>query len=354
MSIMYRQALREDMPAVSEFLKRFFEPDSSIRSHELEYYDWKCYRNPVQTGEVWLAYDGSALVGVKSITPKRIKALDVVVAGGETGDTFVHPDYQRKGILTTMFQRAREHGLEGRLNLIYGTPGRNSLPVYEVKLNYGQAPVRLHALTKLLYPRQVLASRLPSFIANVASPVARIVSEAMFQTGIRGIGRSDVLVSQESSFPDDIGLLYETVAGNYDVMVVRDKAYLEWRYINNPDNYSILIARNRDGAVLGYMVTKIAVSGNISTGFICDFLTIESDFSIFKHLLAFAVVDFSRRKAGTIVTWAVEKSQYDRIFLRLGFLPRAKLPLICYKNKSGNQALETRKWYFTLGDSDNI
>jgi len=351
----FRRAKKEDLPRISEFRKAFFEYNPS-RSCEPEYYEWKCYKNPILPGEMWLAEDGNTLVGIKSMTPKRIKILAAVVDGAETGDTFTHPDYQRRGIFTRLFKAAKECGLDARIDFIYGLPNEISLLGYERKLDYAQVPIKLHTLVKPLKSKQVLKIKLRSpLLAVVLSPVIDAGSQAIFRIGMRGAAKSDVLIYTEPAFPEDIDTLWEQASKNYNVMLMRTKDYLDWRYVTNPDTYSILIARNRDGAILGYMVIKIGFPDNIPTGFICDFLTIQDDPNVFKKLLSTALQDFCHRKVSFVFTRAVKGSLYYRILLWLGFLPRSRAPIVCYRNELGNQVLGGHyKWHFTMGDSDSI
>jgi len=64
--ITYRKFIEGDIARISEFRKKFFLYDSSIRSYEPEYYEWKFNKNPVLPGEIWLAEDGNTLVGIDS------------------------------------------------------------------------------------------------------------------------------------------------------------------------------------------------------------------------------------------------------------------------------------------------
>lgn len=352
----FRRAKKQDLTRISEFRKGFFEYNSAKRSCEPEYYEWKCHKNPILPGEMWLAEDGDAVVGIKSMTPKRMKVLGKVVVGAETGDTFTHPDYQRRGIFTNLFKAARKSGLDGRMGFIYGTPNKNSLPGYVRKLDYAQIPIKLRSLVKPLYLRQLLEAKLHfSPLASILSLIIEIASKVTFRISMRGVAKSDVFVCQEPFFPDDINTLWEKASKNYEVMLVRTKEYLEWRYVTNPDTYSILIARDRDGAILGYMVTKNGFDGDIPMGIIVDFLTIEDDPNIFKKLLSTSFHEFDRRKVNAVSTLAIGRSFYNKILLRAGFFPHNEVPLICYKNELGSQIhSQAYKWHFTLGDTDNI
>jgi len=353
----FRKAQKEDLPRISEFRKTFFEYNPSIRSYEPEYYEWKCYRNPILPGEMWLAEDGDEVVAIRNFTPKRMKILGNVVIGAQMADSFTHPDYQRRGIFATLSKAVRKSALDKGINFIYNVPTKGtSLPAHIKGLEHMLVPAGVRSLVHVISSKQLLKTKLRfSLLASVFSPMIDTVSQTIFRIGVRGTTKSDVIIYTEPSFPDDIDTLWEQVSKNYDVMLARTKDYLEWRYITNPDAYSILIARNRDGAILGYMVIKIGFSENTPMGFICDFLTIEDDPNVFKKLLSASLEEFSHGKVGSVSTWAVKGSFYYKILVKLGFLPHSDTSLMCYENELGSQIVShAYKWHFTMGDSDGI
>ena len=275
------------------------------------------------------------------------------------GDSFTRPDYQRRGIFTRLSKAARESIIDKGVSLIYNTPNKDiSLPGYIKKVNHMLVPIELRALVKPLRVRQVLKARYHNpLLTFIASPVIEIIYTALFKIATIGIAKSDVTISPVSTFPADVDVLWEQASRSYDVLVVRKKEYLEWRYVTNPDAYQILIARNLNRNVLGYIVTKIGSSGDRQVGFIVDFLTIEDDPNIFKKLLTASLEEFYRRKVSVVSTWAIKGSFYNRIFLRFGFFPPrgGGIPFLCYKNDLGSRVLSTAcKWHFTMGDTDNI
>jgi len=353
----FRKAKREDLPRISEFRKTFFKYNPLVRSYEPEYYDWKCYKNPILPGEMWLAEDGDRLVAMRNFTPKRMKILGDVVIGAQMADSFTHPDYQRRGIFATLSKAVRKSALDKGINFIYNVPTKGtSLPAHIKGLEHVLVPAGVRSLVHVISSKQPLKARLRSrLLASAFSPVIDAVSQAIFRIGMKGVTKSGVLIYAEPSFPDDIDTLWEKVLNNYDVILARTKDYLEWRYVTNPDAYSILIARNRDGAILGYMVIKIGFSENTPMGFICDFLTIEDDPNVFKKLLSASLEEFSHGKVSSVFALTVKGSFYDRILVKLGFLPHAEVPLMCYENELGSQIVShAYKWHFTMGDSDGI
>jgi GNAT superfamily N-acetyltransferase len=354
----FKKCEKADLLRISSFRKNFYSSDEENpnRSHEAEYYEWKLWKNPVRPGEMWYAETDNKIVGMKSMTPKRVKILDEILDGAETGDNFIHPDFQRRGIFTGLYKAAGESSPDEKRGFIYGLPNDMAMSGYENKLDYAKIPAGLRGLIKPVFARQLLRKTIsPPLLGDVLSPALVIASRVRsgFRSGDMPEGGASV--HAEPGFPDDIDKLWEKTSKNYDVMVVRNRDYLEWRYVTNPDKYSILIARNTGGAISGYMITRAGLYKGLPVGFIVDFLTVEDDPGVFKKLLAKATVDFRQKKVSIISTYAIRGNFYDRILSRTGFLPHGKHNIICYKNEVGNRVIAGNyTWHFTMGDSDNI
>lgn len=353
----FRKFTEKDLVRISEFRKGYFPYNSAIRSYEPEYYGWKCYRDPILPGEMWLAEDGDTITGIRNFTPKKMKVSGTTVIGAEMGDSFTHPDYQGQGINYKLLLLARESILNKGVSLIYGVPGHiTALSGFMKKANHGVVPVKLSERVKPLKMKQLFEKRLhiPPPLAVCLSPIINIISNAATGIGAIGSAQDGISISRVSSFPDDIDAFWEQASKPYDIMLVRSKDYLAWRYIQNPDTYSIRLAKNKAGATVGYIVTKVGYD-DVPTGFIVDFLTIEDNQVIFKKLLLAALEELQKEKVNIISAWAIEGGFYDKILSRFGFLPYRKSMISCYQNELGNQILNHKyRWHFTMGDSDNI
>ncbi|MFA5309399.1 MAG: GNAT family N-acetyltransferase [Dehalococcoidales bacterium] len=350
----YRKAEKADLPRISRFRKEFWGEHETGRSSGPEYYEWKTLQNPFMPGEMYLAEDGTTVVGMKSMVPKRMRILGKEAAGAETGDTFTHPGYQRRGIFTGLFAAAkREQGIDTRLDYIFGLPNEVSLLGYERKLDYSQIPVNVRGLALLLNPAPVLKTKLPALLAAVLAPAVKLYYQTVFRMSTGGV-KNAVVVRLEPAFPEDIETVWRHVMSSYDAAVIRDRDFLTWRYVNSPDKYRIYLARNRNGEITGYMVTKFH-GGNLPTGYLCDFLTREDDPRIFRSLLAEAVTDFKKDKVALVTAYGVAGGFYDRLLRRAGFIRRARQVIISYNNELGRRVLSGNcRWHFTMGDSDHV
>lgn len=346
----------EDLPRISQFRKAFTNTEGSFRrSCEAEYYEWKCCRNPMQPGEIWLAEDGEKIVGTTTLTPKRMRILGKIVCGAEIGDTFTHPDYQRQGIFSTLVERTRREGLNNRISFIYGTPNEQSLPGYEKKCAFAQVPSA--CITNVVRPvniRHVLEALIrPRLLASPTSLLLSAAYAILFKVG-RDKRNESIHVSKVDSFPNSMEILCEQASKSHDVILVRDSIYLEWRFITNQDGYTIMIAKD-EKSILGYLVTKIGSWRNLTVGYIADFMTLRDDSRTFRSLLVEALNSLQNRKVDMVSCWVTRRSFYERVLRKAGFLPYKTIPIICYKNELGNQVLGGHyNWHFTMADSDNI
>lgn len=351
--ITFRKAEKQDIPRVSEFRKNHFETNL-FRSCEAAYYEWKCFSNPFQQGEIWLAEDGNNIAAIRAMTPRRIKVPGGVFNAVEMGDGFTRSDYQRRGIFTGITEAVKQSILDRGISLFYGSPNKNSLPGMK-KMNFLQVPMELRSLAKPFRIENILAARWHnSTLAKLFSPFIELIGNLATRFGTAGADK-DLTISKVSSFPDDIDTFWERACQSYDVTLVRNREYLEWRYVKNPDHYSIFIATDKSGSTVGYMVTKICPSEKEVTGFIVDFLTLGNGPKVFKSLLANAIKEFNHNKLNVAHVWSVNGSSYDKVFIRTGFLPRENVPLLFYPSELGNMIIKNPyNWHFTMGDKDIV
>lgn len=349
----------DDFDKASALRKIFLDPNTSSirRSCEPEYYRWKILKNPLQQGIFHVAEDNGKVVGMTTVTPKRLRIFGRSVLGAEIGDTFTHPDYQRQGIFSTLVNLSRGEALQKGMAFIYGTPNDNSLPGYEKKLDFLQIPSpRVHSLVRPLNIKAVLKARFSSSIlANGLAPLVAVFFGLRYKLRPSGMDREGIQFEEIDSFPGSVGVLWETVCSKYDWILERGKTYLDWRFIANPDSYGVLSARDSRN-MLGYLVTKLGRWRDLRVGYLADFLTIENEPQVFEGLIYQAVEDFVKANADMVACWCVADSFYDRILRAKGFRVHEIVPIICYRKTDIGTEVLTRnaRWHFTMSDSDNI
>lgn len=351
----YRKASYSDLYALSEFRKHF--PVVPVEDQKPGFYQWKCFENPVMEGELWVADVDGIIVGIKSVTPRLISRLGDVVIAGEMGDSFVHPDYRGRGIFSALTRIARDAACKNRITFMYHTPNQNSRPIYENKLGHAEIedmnvrslvyPLNVQNLLKKKYRKVPFAAAI-SLIFGLSLMTIRTFHALMAR-------QSSVLISREFVASEDFDNLYKRVSSRYDVSVIRDRNYINWRFFKALGNYLVLIAKSEEGDTLGYIVGKTFTIDSVKSGYIADFLIDDKEPYVFHKLLLDLLAYFRREEVDLVVAWANEHSFYKKVLLNFGFLNRSKIPVFCYMNEIGERmARERLIWHFTMADSDNI
>ena len=344
-----------DFEKVSDLRKLFSaEEGSQRRSCEPEYYRWKLRANPSGRGLLNVADDGGRVVGITTITPKQLCLRGKVTLGAEIGDTFTHPDYQRQGMFSTLVDLTRGEALTAGLEFVYGTPNDQSRPGYEKKLNFAQVPsAQVFMYVRPLNVGAVLSVHLGKpVMAKVLAPIVSIALETVYR--FRSTETRDFNVALASEFPEDVVELWRNCSSKHGWILKRDKEYLDWRFVRNPDRYTIWLA-SREIGTAGYLVAREGLFGKLRVGYLADFLVYEDSPRVFQGLLFAAATSLRSAGVDFLAAWAVKGSLYQRILARAGFLQFKPVPIICYKNDVGLQFIQGRdKWHFTMADSDNI
>lgn len=353
--LVFRKAEEKDLGKISNFRKLF--PEVSVGVTQPAYYVWKFMKNPFEVGELWVAVDDGMVVGMKTATPKYMKVLDRKRLVCELGDSFTHPEYQRRGIFSTLTPTLRDSALEKNIGFMYHTPNANSRAAYAKKSEHGEIRfVQLHALVRPLKLSNALKNRFGN--KGLLGPVAFALDfgvDCLFELANARIKNIPIVVSKVSTVPNDVNGFLDGVRESYDIMVERDKRYLEWRFLETSEKYMLFVARSESGEFLGYIVGKVVDMVSRKTGVIADFLTVDNQPDVFKKLVFRLLKEFKMRDVDTVKVWVVKNSLYAHIFGKFGFLRRRKIPVYCYKNALGEKIMmENCKWHFTMADTDNI
>ena len=166
-----------------------------------------------------------------------------------------------------------------------------------------------------------------------------------------------VVVTRIRSFDERFDQLWQRACRDFPVMIVRDRRYLEWRFMLRPDaNYAILTA-TRGTAVLGYMVTRCTDTAGERWAYLVDFLVQDRSLPLFALLLQQALDDL-RQEGAAAVSCRVAVPPYRRMLYRHGFMrsPWGTRGYIRGRIRLADSALpvcgDVRQWFLTMGDGD--
>ena len=197
---------------------------------------------------------------------------------------------------------------------------------------------------------------LPSFIINTAGKFSDLGYKILISTLNRN--RSGALkIRLVDSFDHKFDEFWEKVKGQYGIIGVRDRRYLEWRYRKPGKRHEIFVA-DIAGEMVGYMVLSVRKEEKHIIGYIMDILVderVEAGFALVRQ----ALLRFLSDKVDYVRCWMMQDKKLYKTLREHGFVERdgdqtIKGVYLIFDGKNIDDAYigDSRNWYITMGDSD--
>lgn len=243
--LVLRRGVRADTEGICALLRRSFDGNPKSRPEVL---DWQYWDNPFGAPTVWLWEDQGRPVGHYAVVPYAGKLDGRPGTIGIGIDAAIDPDYQGRqlfGPLTsTLYEQAHADGMDA----VVCYPNDNSVR--------GIARQGWHELgtlrTWLLPLRADWYARRTGVPSALLAPVVAAVRRRP-RRGTRAYESAEV-----TTVPDDTDLLWGQLDGDVTHGVVRDAAWLRWRYLDRPgpSPYRYYEVRRR-GQLHAFAVTTV-------------------------------------------------------------------------------------------------
>jgi len=333
------------------------------RWHSLEYWKWRYKKNPAGSPIIWLAEHDNKIIGHVAIIPMRMKVGNAYMTGSMSVNGATHPQYQGKGVFSSIVNRC------------YPDVAENDIP-----LTYGTANIRLGATYKRYEWRGHIC-----FLVNLMKVLnwkpllsKHIRSEFLVRAGAHMLGKicrsgsanGSLKIERITRFDERINRFWEEISKHFKIIVKRDERYLNWRYVEHPEDEYAIYTAVKDHRILGYCVLSEEQHENMRYGFIVDILGFQNHSNVVGCLIQRALKCFKEHDVDEVSCTLSEKHPYAAIFRKAGFIahPRPKRALHVSINLRGSsidekaayeQALilsqndflkEKRNWFLMSGD----
>jgi len=335
----------DDKRAVDALYRRVFGHDAA-ESSRLRW-EWQYRRNPNNPGhepEIWIAREGTTLVGQYATMPVKLSLKGREVQASWGMDVMVAPERQRQGLGEILF-RTWDRNVGASLGLGLSD---SSYKLFQ-KLKWpdvGPVPCLVKPLTRRAFRRPNWPVAINRLVSAITLPVVMIVSRA------RPV-RAEVRLIQR--FDDSFTNLWDTLAPQFDLAVRRDAAYLNWKFVTAPHvRYSIAVVR-RDERNVGYAVYRHLHEPRGRVTLLVDFLTDPEDEAAFRTLLNWVDREARQADSDKIRVFATHAG-FRRLLRRSGYFQVKSTMEFVVKVNGIDVAPRfyenTEGWHVTLGDSD--
>jgi GNAT superfamily N-acetyltransferase len=335
----------EDRRAVEALYRRVFGNDAAEASRLR--WDWQYRRNPNNPGqepEIWIAHEGTTIVGQYATMPVRLCVKGRELQGSWGMDVMVAPERQRQGLGEVLF-RTWDRNVGASLGLGLSD---SSYRLFQ-KLNWpdvGPVPCLVKPLTRRALRRPNWPVPINRLVSALTLPIVKIVART------RPL-RAEVRLIQR--FDESFNVLWDELAPKLDFAVRRDAAYLNWKFVSAPHvRYSIAMLR-RDDRNIGYAVYRHLYEPRGRVTLLVDFLADPDDEAALRTL--FHWIDREARQADSdkIRTFAMH-ANFRRVLKRSGYFQvKSTMEFVAKVNAVDvppDFYENTDNWHVTLGDSD--
>lgn len=310
---------------------------------------WQYLENP-HTGpegpEIWVARDETGPLGQYASMPVVLWWGGREVRSSWGMDVFLRPEARGRGIGARLFTAWSDH-VEVALGLGL-TP--SSYGLFK-KLRYRDVgPVPFYV--RILDAGAVARRRFGSALGRPAGPLLA-AALALRHPERRHPGSGAVEVRAATGFGPEYDRLWERVRDSFTMCVRRDAAYLDWKYRRCPNrDYRVHEAR-REGALVGYCVTREDDYRGLKLGWLLDVFADAKDAATRDALIGSALDGF--RSAGVARAQAFSlHAGLGADLERRGFRRGASPMQFCVRSRVDSEGVfeDLGGWHVGFGDSD--
>ncbi len=277
-----RWSIREYAPGdeakiVALFERVFHKPMGATES--LRHWHWEYEENPVGPRAAKLVWDGDRLVGHYAVSPRRLWVEGEERLAALSLDTMTDPDYGREGIFSASAEACYAAMSERGLQFVYGFPNANSVGGIQRRLRWTMVmptPVLVKPLD--IGPLAGQALGVPGLGPMLGPPtralskIPGVVNAAAQAVRARLVGAPQLELLDFEAFEPWADRLWRRCRDQHRLWVIRDEAFLRWRYDARPESEYRRVKVVADGEVAGYAVFVVSERPEGRIAFILDLL----------------------------------------------------------------------------------
>jgi hypothetical protein len=316
-----------------------------------EHWRWKLGHDGAMDN-VWLAVARDEPVFQYAGIPQRYRLDDRTRDCLVSVDTMTHPDFRRRGLLTRVAAEAYAAWRNAGAAFVFGLPNQQwgsrttALGWTELfHLQWFARPLRPEAYLarrfKLPWLRHLRGGR-PLF--DLA--YGRLRAEP-----------GEVVVEEITTAGPDFDALWQRLAAELPFSAIRDRAWVQWRFLSSPLRRYHLLAAHRGTELVGYLAYSLPSADGRVSAQLAELIVPRDEHRAAAALLGEFAARADARGAETLVTLAVPGQPQAEWLRRRGFFTgagfsvqivplAADLPL--------DRLRDARQWRLTGADFDVI
>ncbi|WP_394218217.1 GNAT family N-acetyltransferase [Halobacillus trueperi] len=311
----------------------------------LSEWEWKFKDNPKQEKPFILVYEeNDQILGHISLWLTEAYFHGKRATIGLRVDTMVDPSARGKGIYRKLNEVLLEEAAAEGIDFIYGFPAPKAKELF-IRYTNATHMTDMPRWVSIQKPFSLLASRISAL--RLFKPLDRVVGLIKNKPSSDHRYHIKKLSGCDQSFDD----LAKETRHLSEALVIRDAAYLNWRYLDHPTNQYELHALYQNERLCGYAVTK-EQKNSFRNGLLIDWLAVDEE--AWNALLSEVIQILG--DSDMIQSWALPHTNAAKAMKNHGFVHKdSPMPLVGKEITEGtSQMNDSNMWFITPGDVDSF
>ncbi len=288
--LVVRPSRPEDRPGLLRLRREVYGDD--VESGREAFFDWQYVRNPAGSGVVTIAEIDGEIVGELGALPTRFKLDQTETTAVMYVNFIVKPDLRGRGFGPAVDRVQRKQELDRDLWLMLGFVRLSNAPQLKVQTRkLGRVPFVAPAmLYRIIRPREVCRAAMGNSPLSRALGALAAGPVTLWNTARRPrAGRRGVEIKELRQADESLDRLWERVSRHYRYSVMKDRAFLSWRWFGDPRGCYRVLGAYRGGDLVGLTVTRTARWETLRLGVILEVLVEPSEREAADALVAAAL-----------------------------------------------------------------
>lgn len=321
-----------------------------------EMHEWLFDNNPYNKNGnmMFLLKEGDKVIGCDGLIPNELYVNGKTLLTAHSIKSMTHPDYQRQGIFRKMTENSADAGLRDGVDVIIGLANAASYPAYQkfgwATLFEKEVYVKPIQIKKLLQRKLKLAP-----LASIGNSIFSSYSKAKLNRQIP----KDIQFEWLDQVPPEVQSVWDKYKDKYEVLLVRDYQYLNYRYNERPDvQYKTLIAK-KNGEIIGFAIVHDSKTKRSVFTSAVEFFTDPTNDGYIKAMAQEIARYAYRQNLDYLIIATGEFGRYETVFKEIGFRVTPKPPSnnmmiahVLSDKVTINELNGGARWHITQGDGD--
>lgn len=261
------------------------------------------------------------------------------------GASVVNSSYRQEGIYSKLAERVRDE-LKKRHTGTYELVSKIALKHLTKKCDFdflGYTNKLVRPLnTKFILERMIKNEFIAGILAFFGDFFLNLISHSQMDDSKR-IG-----IRKIKSFDERIDGFWKKALQKHEIMLVRNKEHLNWRFVMNPvKKYDIfLVEENKE--IVGYFVLSNIIYRNAKYVIIEDILGLKQE-DVITAIIS-DIIRYAKEKNSDMIVGQFTDPYYIKIIKKSGFFGIRGQPIVVkthYKDTPKDIFLDKRKWFIT-------